>query len=77
MRLTDQQRQDLKDKIIGQLNQRYEMTAQQVTKLEQNKLNDLDRAAQTQLDYNDSVSDGSLTVREILELEKKGTTTVD
>lgn len=54
-----------------------EMTAQQVTKLEQNKLNDLDRAAQTQLDYNDSVSDGSLTVREILELEKKGTTTVD
>lgn len=53
------------------------MTAQQVTKLEHNKLNDLDRAAQTQLEYNDSVSDESLTVKEILELEKKGTTTVD
>lgn len=53
------------------------MTAQQVTKLEYNKLNDLDRAAQTQLEYNDSVSDESLTVKEILELEKKGTTTVD
>ncbi|CAR26395.1 hypothetical protein ZYGR_0H02030 [Zygosaccharomyces rouxii] len=54
-----------------------EMTTQQVRQLENDKLNELDRAAQAQLDYNNSVSNDSLTVREILELERNGTTTVD
>lgn len=53
------------------------MTAQQVIKLEHDKLDELDRAAQVQIDYNNSVSNDSLTMREILELERNGTTTVD
>lgn len=51
--------------------------AQEVAKLRDDKLDKLDQAAQVQLDYNNRVSKDSLTVREILELERNGTTTVD
>ncbi|AQZ15682.1 NBL1 (YHR199C-A) [Zygosaccharomyces parabailii] len=73
MPLNEQQKCEFKSRIIMKLNEKYNHTAQEAVRLEGEYLELLDRLAQQQLEYNDTLkSDSPLTVREVLEMERNG-----
>lgn len=72
MSLSEGQKREIKDKIVTKLNFKYDEAVRECNRIQQESLDRLQQEAQKQLDYATHSEEDvtSLTVREILELER-------